>query len=129
MIKAHDRKQTPHHHFRDAPKLVRTFFISLASLSLSPASAPATTFLLRSRGAPPAEGRLEPPALVGVGWLLPPKLALTGVGAWLEPGVVAESEAEFIGLYEMLEREKTRCCSGGPALRRWAAAAWGVPLV
>lgn len=101
---------------------MRTFFISLASLSLSPASAlAATAFFLRSLGAP--DGLLGPPALVGVGWLLPPNVVLIGVGAWLEPGVVAESDAELFGLYEILEREKTRCCSRGPVFRRWAAAA------
>lgn len=101
---------------------MRTFFISLASLSLSPASAlAAKAFFLRSLCGP--DGLLGPPALVGVGWLLPPNVVLIGVGAWLEPGVVAESEAELFGLYEMLEREKTRCCSRGPVFRRWAAAA------
>lgn len=66
------QEQNPY--LRVAPKLVRIFFISFASLSLSPASTPpASPFFLRSFWAaaaallaPPPTERL-PPALVGVG--------------------------------------------------------------
>lgn len=89
-------RQTDRLHFLPAPKLVLTFLTSRASLSLSPVSAPAAAaampFFLRSRAGGPPGVR----ALVGVG---PPNVLLTGVGAWLEPGVVAAlSEPTALGL-------------------------------
>lgn len=99
----------------EAPKLARTFLTSRASLSLSPpVSVAGAFFLLRAFAAPPA--------LVGVG----AKLALNGVA---EPDSSPELAAALLGLYDRLEREKTRCWSRGPALRRCAAAACEVPLV
>lgn len=101
-------------HFLDAPKFVRFLFVA-ASFSLSSVS----LFL--------GLLALFPPADVGVG--LPDALSRNvvdrGVGAGVEPTDPGVEESPLFGRYEMDEREKTRFCSAGPVLRRWAAA----PLV
>lgn len=129
-----------HPYFLAAPKFVLTFF-RLKSLSLSPPTSTLSPFLFSFLDAPPVfpAALLPPPPPppapaappVGVAWFDPapgPKVLLAGVGAWLEPGVLA-AESDTLALYEMDDREKTRWCSSGATLRRWAAAAVVPPLI
>lgn len=83
----HNHPPSPRYHFL-APKLVRAFFVSLPSVSLS--SGPAAFFLLLFFSAPVLPP--PPPALLGVGApdgpsRPPPKVLDIGVGAGVEPGV------------------------------------------
>lgn len=104
----HTHTERPVAYFLAAPKFVLTFF-GLTSLSLSP---PPTSrlspspFLFSFLDAPPVLPLLLLPpaavALVGVGWPDPepppgPKVLLTGVGAWLDPGVLA-AESDMLAL-------------------------------